>query len=255
MKQILTIIGLAAATLAGVQAQLVISNYSALTENFDSFAGTSGTIPANWTQAGGSSFSSGGAFGSSTGFYNRADAYSISNYLYALRDTSSSSDISFGGKMASGSSVITLTLNVQNNTGAIVTGFDVAWDVEQYSQAGRATTVNFSYRLGAASFGTINLTGTTLTTATTGTDPATSNLPSIAVTNRTISITGLSMANLSTADFRFSWTNGAGAGSNAHIGVDNFSVTAVPEPKTWVMIGIGTSFMLWNLRRRRRFQG
>jgi hypothetical protein len=157
--------------------------------------------------------------------------------------------------MSPSSSVITLTLNAQNNTGAIVTGFDIAWDVEQCSQAGRATTVNFSYRLGADSFGTINLAGTTLTTATIGTDPATSNLASIAVTNRSISITGLSMANLATADFRFSWTNGAGAGSNAHIGVDNFSLTAVPEPKTWALIGIGTSFMLWNLRRRHRFQG
>jgi hypothetical protein len=26
---------------------------------------------------------------------------------------------------------------------------------------------------------------------------------------------------------------------------------AVPEPQTWVLIGIGSSFMLWNLRRRR----
>ena len=32
-------------------------------------------------------------------------------------------------------------------------------------------------------------------------------------------------------------------------------VSAVPEPQTWVMIGIGSSFMLWNLRRRREIQG
>ena len=35
---------------------------------------------------------------------------------------------------------------------------------------------------------------------------------------------------------------------------DNITVT-VPEPKTWVMIGIGTSFMLWNLRRKRNLVG
>ena len=30
--------------------------------------------------------------------------------------------------------------------------------------------------------------------------------------------------------------------------------TAVPEAKTWVLIGIGSAFMLWNLRRKRRNQ-
>jgi hypothetical protein len=29
--------------------------------------------------------------------------------------------------------------------------------------------------------------------------------------------------------------------------------TALPDPKTGALIGIGSSFMLWNLRRRRRF--
>ena len=29
----------------------------------------------------------------------------------------------------------------------------------------------------------------------------------------------------------------------------------VPEPKTWVMIGIGSWFMLWNVRRRRNLVG
>ena len=35
----------------------------------------------------------------------------------------------------------------------------------------------------------------------------------------------------------------------------SWSEAVVPEPKTWVMIGIGTSFMLWNLRRKRNLVG
>jgi hypothetical protein len=50
-------------------------------------------------------------------------------------------------------------------------------------------------------------------------------------------------------DLKFAFDNGS-----ATVSMDNFLIT-IPEPKTWVMIGIGTSFMLWNLRRRRRVQG
>jgi len=36
---------------------------------------------------------------------------------------------------------------------------------------------------------------------------------------------------------------------------DNISIAVVPEPQTWVLMGIGGAFMLWNLRRRRGLQG
>jgi len=48
-------------------------------------------------------------------------------------------------------------------------------------------------------------------------------------------------------DLKFAFTAGTGT-----VTMDNFLIT-VPEPKTWLLIGIGTSFMIWNLRRRRRF--
>jgi len=34
--------------------------------------------------------------------------------------------------------------------------------------------------------------------------------------------------------------------------VDNF--TAVPEPSTWALIGLGSMMMIWNFRRRRAFK-
>jgi len=49
--------------------------------------------------------------------------------------------------------------------------------------------------------------------------------------------------------------SGLGAGQSATFNATNGLVTVVPEPKTWVMLGIGTSFMLWNLRRKRNLVG
>jgi hypothetical protein len=245
MKKTLTIIGLAVATLTGAQAQVLFNNFTAKTQDFNTFAGTSITVPANWAYSG-TDYTPGG-------FYNRASAYSNTNSTYGLRNDSSSSDISFGSKMGASEGPFTLTMAGQNTTGSVLSGFTVLWDVEQYSAAFRATTVNFSYRVGAGSFVTTGITGTTLTTASLGaTDGA--NLASIAVTGRSITISGLSVADLTTVDFRWTWTTGAGSGNNAHIGIDNVSVTAVPEPTTWTLIGIGSAFMLWNVRRRRSVQ-
>lgn len=39
--------------------------------------------------------------------------------------------------------------------------------------------------------------------------------------------------------------------TNTNPKFDNFSVTTVPEPSTWALIGLGSTFMLWNLRRHR----
>lgn len=50
------------------------------------------------------------------------------------------------------------------------------------------------------------------------------NLSSINVTNKSISITGISLAIGETADFRF--TIGGGTANNAHIGVDDFTLYA-----------------------------
>lgn len=49
--------------------------------------------------------------------------------------------------------------------------------------------------------------------------------------------------------------SGLGVGQSATFNAANGIVTVVPEPKTWVLIGIGSSFMMWNLRRRRNLVG
>ncbi|MFZ4776526.1 MAG: PEP-CTERM sorting domain-containing protein, partial [Terrimicrobiaceae bacterium] len=44
----------------------------------------------------------------------------------------------------------------------------------------------------------------------------------------------------------------AAAGNNR---LDNIQLNAVPEPSTWALIGLGSAFMMWNLRRKRRIEG
>jgi autotransporter-associated beta strand protein len=55
--------------------------------------------------------------------------------------------------------------------------------------------------------------------------------------------------NFSTVNF-----SGLGDGQSATFNPTDGTITVVPEPRAWVMIGIGVWFMLWNVRRRRRLQ-
>jgi hypothetical protein len=59
-----------------------------------------------------------------------------------------------------------------------------------------------------------------------------------------------STGSLSSGDYlalrwdRGTQTNGAG------LGIDNFQLDVVPEPSTWALIGMGSAFVLWRIRRR-----
>jgi len=48
--------------------------------------------------------------------------------------------------------------------------------------------------------------------------------------------------------------SGLGTGQSATFNPTDGTITVVPEPRAWVMIGIGVWFMLWNVRRKRRPQ-
>lgn len=190
-------------------------------QNFDGFAGNSGTVPTYW------SVTSTNSYG---GYYNRNGSYSNSNGIFALRESSTSTDNSIGAKVAaasgncSGSGQMLVEFSATNNTGSNITGFTITWNVEQYSQGLRATTIDFSYKIGTGAFSQTGISGTTLTTASTGTPDA--NLPAIALTGRSISITGLNIAPSTTITFRFTTCTGAGSGSNAHLGTDDFTFYA-----------------------------
>ena len=195
---------------------------SAYNQSFDAFAGTLVTQPANWTYSG-TDYTPGG-------YYNRASAYNNSNSTYGLRESTTATEVAFGAKLGT-AEVNNYDFTVVNNTGAPITGFTVVWDVEQYSQDTRPTTIDFSYNLNGGAFGTTGVTGTTLTTASTGATP-TANLAAVAVTSRSITIAGISLANGQNAAFRYVFKGNNGAGSNPHIGLDNFALTATAAAAT-----------------------
>ncbi|MCB0573008.1 MAG: T9SS type A sorting domain-containing protein [Saprospiraceae bacterium] len=179
-------------------------------QDFETFDGTEVTLPANWSNSF-NDYNPGG-------FYSNTGPWQSALSTYALNQDGTG-EIAIGSKIAAGGGIQTLTFSAVNSIPAgTISGFDISWDAEQYSQGGRATTLDFSFSAG----GTIN--GATLTTATPGTPNG--NLGSVIITNRSISITGLNLINGSS--FSFSWTiaTGSGSGDNCHMGLDNVSITA-----------------------------
>ncbi len=225
------------------RAATIISSFNLpMTENFDTFEGTIASIPANftWTPDG----PAGSATNFERGLFNPAlQAYTNNNGLYALyySSTDDQSDRAFGTKRQPNTTPITLAWSFINQTGADISNFNVSWDVEQYTQGGRPTHIDFDYDANGAGATQAGIVGTTLTTAQTGTPTSGANLPGGTppgggppiITSLSVSISlATPLANGQSIDFRWITTGVDPSGGNAHFGVDNLSVTAVPEPST-----------------------
>lgn len=221
-----------------VKAQYSITGFgvaNTYTQNFDAFRGTAATLPTNWTVTT-------AAYNATypvltSGAASPTVANASANNCYAGRASSSSTDYSILQKQATSGST-TFTFSTVNNTTQVISGFEITWNVEQFSMAGRATTVSLDYRINGGAWTTANITGTNLYTATTGA----STTFSLIQTSRTISISSLSVSNTSTVDFRFSISNGTGSGSNAHIGIDDFTVYATTSALPNITVGTISTF-------------
>lgn len=221
MKKILTIIGLAAATLAGANAAVVI------TEVMSSSAHGGGTNNADWFEL------------TNTGL----SAADITGWSWD-DDTVTPGSAGFGSitSIGAGRSII---FNGET------LGAEASW-ISNWGLSG-VTVVN----LGGTIFQSISTTGDQVNIY----DASNSLVASVSFGTAT---TGFSFEWDSSGNFlglSAIGENGAfqavsnGQTTGLGAGVDVGSPGLVPEPKTWALIGIGTSFMLWNLRRRRRIQG
>ncbi len=262
MKKLITIIGIAAATLAGAQGQIQITSNVPITVNFDNlntnFGGaynstggssafpTTQTLTTPFTIYSGSTnpalvvtafndFDPGGVY-SNTGTYNSANSWR------ALRDASTS-DLSLGVK---DSGTARFVLRLQNNSGSELNSFSINYDVEQYSRGASASTFTFDYGTVSptGAFVTTGVTGGSAVTAVTGTD---GNLATVLSTSRSATISTSIAAN---SEIFLRWTYNHVSGTSPHMGIDNIVVTAVPEPSTWALIGLGAAFGLWQMRRK-----
>jgi len=278
MKKFLTIIGLAAATLAGVNAQtLVYSNTGSLTgltttvTAGDGVASISSGIIVLTNDASGTTNAAGRVYltGATSSFlspytqvlnsapglvtwnFNMQQArtdpsgFDASGYGVAFVLGSTSSDLmtSNGYAVVLGNSGSTDPVRLVRFTGGLDLNSNLT---DVVSAAAPLNDIGNSYMSLRVTFDTTADTWTLFGRndgASSFTDPTTGSLTNLGSANNSTYV-GSTLSS-----FGMLWNYSTGASQTAQF--DNISVTVVPEPKTWVMIGIGSAFMLWNLRRRR----
>ncbi len=214
LTKIALAIALAAGMTAAAQAQISYTG-GTYTQNADSFLGTSATVPAGWSYAftGTPVFNGVGTGTSATG----------GAWAYGLLG-----DNSFGALRSATPGNITLTVNFTNNTGSTLTDLVIAFNYEQWRYA-NTSGWNLS--------GTGGLTGVSMVNSADFAGVATGVSGTPTSTPIFLTLTGLSIAN--GANFGLSWVTTDVAGGDNGISVDDFSLSAVPEPSVYVLLGVG----------------
>ena len=130
-----------------------------------------------------------------------------------------------GGDWTPGS----LTLKLQNNTGQMLTALDVSYSIYLYNNAGRASSFDFSHSAD-------NVTYTQIGALDFQSPETASNSLAWEETSLGTTLTGLSIADSEHYYLRWSGDDFSGGGLRDEFGLDNISITAVPEPAYFGLI-------------------
>lgn len=141
----------------------------------------------------------------------------------------------------------TMTLKIQNTTGAAVSSWDLGYDLYVRNDQARSNSFNFSYSTNNSSYVTAGLATESELFAYTSTATAGANtgLNLIGSPLATISAT---VENNAFLYIRWSGADVGGSGSRDEFALDNISVMAIPEPS---MALLGSLGILGAFRRRR----
>lgn len=211
-----------------------------VTSPFSATVGVQGNIPGasefKGTKAGGT--------GTTPMPFNVDDGNSSSGALYSY-GAANSSDRALG-TLASGSNIPAFGVELVNNTPFSFTSFTLTISREQWrSSTTTLNTVIFEFGTsGVAGVSSGNfLTQPGFTPLSTfdlvGASPVATNGPLDGNANSII-LTGSIPVSLDPGQSLFlRWTDTNDTGSDAGLAIDNFSITGIPEPSTYMLLGLG----------------
>jgi hypothetical protein len=210
---------------------------------------TSSTMPAGW-EFSESDINANGIYTAGTGSSNAGDTYSFG--------ATASTERALGG-LLSANLIPTFGVSLVNNSGSAIAAFTMTFFGEQWrlGTSGRADRLDFQYSTDATSLTTGTWQNSDIfdfvAPTTAGTVGALNGNATANRTQITDTLGGLSLGNGSTIWFRWSDFNASGADDG--LAIDDFSITAVPEPAEWgLMSAIGllgiAGFHSWQQTRR-----
>jgi hypothetical protein len=201
MKKILLFL-VATLVMQQVSAQISLTTQGQMySQDFDTYSGTTLTIPTGWGVGLGAMKGTGSGSGTAGGYY----AFGTSNE-YAF------------GVLRSSTATFTLTVSFKNETGNEITALDIAYNFEQWRYGGGSNTTGLTASqtgMGAADVSALSQAGVN------GTANPTGGL----TTAKTLSLTGLTIAN--NATFTITFTAQDFTGADNGVAVDDFSLTVV----------------------------
>lgn len=231
-------------------APIVLTDLSTVTEDFDDYRGTTPTIPVSWETEGDLVFYNGspndgnaqnGVFTAGSSLYAAIAGW------WALNSTADPNDYAFGLRSQT-NSTSSLTVGFTNSTGTTLGGFDIDWDFEQYTEGYGNGSVSLLWSTDGANFSAAGLSGDLSATGVFGASPPeVYTLPS---SSSHSSLLTTDVLDGETFYLRFLWQS-VKPGNQPHFGIDNFAITPVPEPSTFVLAISAALFATIGLFRRR----
>lgn len=238
----LAVIAFSAIAAVSSQGAISLSNGVAYTQNFNSLAstGTSSTLPTDWasleTGTGANS-----TYTAGTGSGNTGDTYSFGT---------AAGDRAFGS-LQSGTVIPTIGASFTNGLAVSTITVNIAYNGEQWrlGSSGRTDRLDFAFSTTATS-----LSGTyTSVDALDFLAPISTGTAGLLDGNLSANKTAISSSfNLTVAPgatFWLRWSSFDATGADDGLAIDDFTITAVPEPSAALLGSLG---VLALLRRRRR---
>ena len=213
-----------------ISSRAVLTLSGSYSQNFDTLSMTEGSVNA-WTD----DSTIAGWYSSETTFnVNHGNSTTAALYDFGANG---STDRALGSVAGNGHTYY-YGVAFQNGTGGTITSLQVSYHGEEWREAVNPNTLVFQYFLGDPTAISSTQSGWTEVTGLDFTSPASgantyidgnANSSTIAGT-----ITGLNIA--SGTHFWVRWKDADDADNDAGLAIDNFSITAVPEPAGWGLI-------------------